>query len=229
MGRKIQLTGLRFGRLLVTKQAGTKKNRPLWECLCDCGKVVFHAAGELRNGHSASCGCLSAELTKTRGIKHGNAARSGCTPEYDAWMNMKARCYDIDGKQYQNYGGRGIIVCDRWLESFANFLEDMGQRPSNKHSLDRFPDINGSYFKENCRWATREEQDLGKTSNKWLEYNGEKLLISHWAKRLKCSPVSILYYERRNKSMDWIVNHFKTRNNRHTHKSDNLIIPEENQ
>jgi len=216
MGAKRELSGIRFGRLLVIKQAGRKNNGPLWECLCDCGKTVFQGVGALGSGHAQSCGCLNAELVKTRGIKHGNAARSGCTPEYNAWMNMKSRCYDIDGLQYQNYGGRGIIVCPRWLESFANFLEDMGPRPSNKHSLDRFPDIDGDYLKENCRWATRPEQDMGKTSNRWIEHGEERMIVSRWAERLGCTPISIKYYEDRGKSMDWIVNHFKTRNNRHT-------------
>jgi len=152
----IDETGKRYGRLLVVGFQNGK-----WECKCDCGKVTYVLGGNLRSGRQKSCGCLDYE----RKVKHGNTSGSKETPEYRAWKNMKKRCYNTKDKYYQDYGGRGIKVCDRWLHSFENFLEDMGKRPSPKHSLDRI-DYNGDYSPENCRWVTASEQIINQRLRK---------------------------------------------------------------
>lgn len=95
----------------------------------------------------------------------GISGAVGRTPEYRAWINMKSRCYYEAGPHFAYHGGRGIRVCDRWLSSFAAFYEDMGPRPSAKHSLDRFPDNDGNYEPGNCRWATTHEQQANTRKN----------------------------------------------------------------
>jgi hypothetical protein len=106
------------------------------------------------------------------------------TVEYQAWSNMRARCLHSSNPGYVNYGARGIKVCDRWAESFDNFLEDMGPRPSSDHSLDRYPDNDGDYEPGNCRWATREEQMNNMRTNRSFEVGDEKLTISQGSKKL---------------------------------------------
>lgn len=112
-----------------------------------------------------------------RNRKHG-LSRS---PEHCAWIRMKGRCYNPKNHGYKWYGGRGIKVCDRWINSFEAFLADMGPRPSKKHSLDRFPDVNGNYEPKNCRWATSREQQMNKRNNRRIECDGETKTISEWA------------------------------------------------
>jgi hypothetical protein len=95
---------------------------------------------------------------------------------------MRERCADENNAGYEDYGGRGIAVCPRWLDSFENFLEDMGERPDGK-TLDRYPDVNGNYDPKNCRWATAEEQANNRNSTRWLSFNGETLSLTQWARR----------------------------------------------
>lgn len=158
------LCGRRFGRLIVLKRAGCdRQNKTMWECQCDCGKVVRIRGYILRRRGVKSCGCLQKEWITRRAIehpirlRHGHALSTGISPEYHSWASMKVRCYRRNHKAFKNYGGRGIKVCERWLNSFENFLADMGPRPTGK-SLDRFPNNDGNYEPGNCRWATRSEQ-----------------------------------------------------------------------
>jgi hypothetical protein len=109
------------------------------------------------------------ELQTTHGLSN--------TPEYNSWHSMKQRCINPDNKDYDNYGGRGIKVCDRWLNSFENFLIDMGPKPSENHSLDRYPDTNGHYEFNNCRWATSIEQCNNRRNNVFFNYKGKKYTV----------------------------------------------------
>lgn len=120
-------------------------------------------------------------------LRHG---RTG-TGEHNSWSGMKARCYNQNNRQYNLYGGRGIRVCERWLTSFENFFEDMGLKPTLKHSLDRYPDRDGNYEPGNCRWATSYEQAQNLKSTKLLNYNGKVQSQAAWARELGIHPVTL--------------------------------------
>jgi len=119
---------------------------------------------------------------RTHGLKYLSLNPLKIRPEYYVWMTMKSRCLTVTHAQYKNYGGRGITVCNEWL-SFEFFFKDMEQRPSSLHSLDRIENDKG-YFKTNCRWALKEVQDNNKRTNVFIEFKGEKMTISQWAKKI---------------------------------------------
>ena len=146
-----------------------------WLCRCECGaEKVFRSGDLLRHKSSPSCGCLSKKRSAEVNTKHGHASRrhrSGMSREYAAWNAMLSRCYRPNSNGYQNYGGRGIIVCERWKGSFSDFLSDMGPRPSDRHSLDRINN-NGNYEPGNCRWSTKVEQGMNRRTNHIVTLNG---------------------------------------------------------
>lgn len=176
------LTGLKFNRFLVIKEAGRKNGKNYWTCLCDCGIQKDFLAANITTGKSKSCGCIVREVVSAIRLTHGLIK----TPEYSAWRNAKNRCYNQKYKLFHCYGGRGIIMCDRWLgdSGFTNFLLDMGNKPSPKHTLDRYPNQNGNYEPTNCRWATYKEQQNNRRNNKLIEHNGEIISQAAWAERL---------------------------------------------
>lgn len=143
-----------------------------------CGNQFEVGLSRIGLGYTKSCGCIA---NKGR-IIHGGATKLGRTTEYKTWCDMRRRCFDKKYEQYMDYGGRGIIVCERWLgkQGFINFLSDMGKKPSLKHSIERINN-NGNYEPANCKWATKKEQGRNRRNNRYLEYNGERKLISDWA------------------------------------------------
>lgn len=163
MAKKMDLTGQTFGRLTVIKEvephiqpSGEKKIK--WFCECSCGKETLVTTGSLRSGDTKSCGCLREE-NANRGHNMSKSA------EHNTWISIKTRCYNRNSKDYIDYGGRGIKVCDRWLESFENFLEDMGSRPSDDHSIERV-NISGDYSPKNCIWIENKKQARNKRKRK---------------------------------------------------------------
>ena len=174
----IDLTGKRFGRWLVLSRAPNRRGHAYWNCQCDCGteKVVW--GNSLRRGESLSCGCLKRDMARERNISHG---QTGC-PTYNSWQNMKIRCYNKNRPKNVNYHDKEIIVCDRWLNSFPNFLADMGERPEGT-SIERINN-DGNYEPTNCKWATRKEQGRNRYNNRMITYQGEKKCLAEWAEEL---------------------------------------------
>ena len=179
MGKFIDLTGQVFGRLTVISRVENPKNTSAqWNCLCICGKKTKVASGQLNNGDTKSCGCLYAETRKTNNLKHGMSD----TLEYKIWKDMKQRCYSKT-QMAKHYRDRGIKICDRWLESFENFYADMGPRPTTEYSIDRI-DNDGDYCPENCRWATKTEQNNNTRKNVRLTLHNETKTIAEWSRIL---------------------------------------------
>lgn len=172
--RFIDKTGKRFGLWTVVSYAGKRRHDHIWFCRCACGTERSVRGGLLAQGGSKSCGCRKPSAISKARTSHGcsNAGRKRrATPEYNAWCRMKDRCYNPKAERFEHYGGRGIKVCARWLNSFEDFLKDMGPRPSPKHSLDR-RDVHGDYEKVNCRWATAREQSRNKARTIYVERAG---------------------------------------------------------
>ncbi len=172
--------GNKFGRLLVVSVQKIN-GRSRFECACDCGATKVIDAQNVKRGISKSCGCENRELASKRLATHGFATgiRNGKRPRvYRTWKSMRQRCENPNDSGYENYGGRGISVCERW-KSFESFLEDMGHPPTQKHTLDR-KDVNGNYCKLNCQWATYKAQGNNKRNNRILTLDGVSRTMSQW-------------------------------------------------
>jgi hypothetical protein len=162
MSVPIDLVGQRFGRLVVHRKHIRRAvdGGLMWICLCDCNTSTVVYTGHLRSGHTKSCGCFRDEKASEINKTHGLAK----TPEYKIWRVMLQRCFDKRCDEYDNYGGRGITVCDSWKNSFESFYQDMKPRPTPEHTLDR-RENGGNYELSNCHWATLEEQHNNKRTN----------------------------------------------------------------
>jgi len=171
--RFIDLTGKTFGRWTVLFYLGKTKNMTMWQCRCACGTERFISVSNLRSGMSRSCGCLKSEMISQRSRTHG----MGQTVEYSAWIGLRDRCNNPKNSKWIGYGGRGIKVCERWQTSFENFYEDMGPRPSRRHSVGR-RDNDGDYDPHNCSWETPEEQRVNTRRNVHVEWNGQRMILA---------------------------------------------------
>lgn len=173
------LNGQRFGRLVAIGYADKNyRGQSQWLCKCDCGALVIISASNLReNGGTKSCGCLHRDRTIEASTTHGEAPRKRQTPEYATYCMAKTRCISITNPAYDRYGGRGI---EFRFNSFDEFLQEMGRKPTPKHSIDRI-DVNGHYEKGNVRWATPQEQCRNTRRNHYITaFNQTKLLVE-WA------------------------------------------------
>lgn len=196
--RRQDLTGMKFNHwtVLRTAPSGTSGDTK-WMCVCICGdeKAVFTKA--LQRGMSKSCGCQS-------GREFHNGSN---TAEYATWRRIIQRCTNPNNEDWHLYGGRGIIVDPRW-STFAAFLSDMGGRPSPQHSIDRYPDQDGPYSPDNCRWATAQMQARNMRANRMIEYNEETMCLSAWADRTGLSRNCI---EKRIDVLGWSIEDALTR------------------
>lgn len=188
MPKKIDITGKRYGKLLVIKESDKRVGASgvFWECLCDCGNTVIKATGRLNSGNTKSCGCLSKET------QFQNKHNMCFSTEYRSWQSMKQRV--LNPKSHENPKKRryaNIQIDPRWIESFEAFYEDMGKAPSEKHTIDRVDNEKG-YFSDNCRWATAAEQNRNYSLNKMITYNNKTMCVMDWSKELGF-PHYILY------------------------------------
>ena len=185
---KNDLTGKRFGKLTVVRYLGRKGHGSFWECKCDCGNVVNCYYGNLVKGSSTSCGCMRSTYAKAFRNCHGES--TGIL--YSRWAGMKNRCYNPNAKEYENYGGRGIKVCDEWLTywPFREWAYENGY--SEELTLDRI-DVNKGYSPENCRWISWEEQAGNKRTSMFIEYNGIKKTAAEWGRELGIGKDTITY------------------------------------
>lgn len=178
------LTGKPFHFLTVRVRV---ENRPehhgqsSWECECACGKVVVVASASLRKGRTKSCGCKKLELNRVASTKHGRAAvgHPGRL-EYRIWSEMKQRCENPKSNRYYTHGARGITVCDRWKDSFENFIADMGERSEKGLSLER-RENDGNYEPSNCFWATKKQQARNKRNNRMVVVGEESRCAAEWS------------------------------------------------
>ena len=178
------MTGQKFGRwTLIERHESSTPKGIRYLCECECGNERVVGACELRRGKSKSCGCLREELK----VKHGGFG----TGEWNTWMSMKQRCYNTKDNAYKNYGGRGILMCNRWLESFSDFVNDMGKRPDN-HSIERVDNDKG-YSPDNCVWATRKQQSRNTRASHFITVNGETKVLQDWANDLGTKHTAILH------------------------------------
>ena len=177
------LIGKKFGRLLVISR-NQRTNNTFWDCVCDCGNLAVITAGNLKNGHTQSCGCLNSEMSRARVLSHG---KCGST-EYSTWRQMISRCTVKTNHAFKDYGGRGISVCKEWM-SFHAFYADMGDKPHGT-SIDRI-DNNKGYSPDNCRWADKFQQARNTRANVFITHEGVTKCVSEWAAIIGCSSSTI--------------------------------------
>lgn len=176
-GKVKNLSGKKFGMLTAIRIVGADKHfRKIWLCKCKCGGEAEIMVGNLTSGNSESCGCQKNRIK--HGLRHKRA--------YRIWAHMLSRCR----KKLKNYGGRGISVCSRW-RNFELFYKDMGDPPTAKHSIDRFPNNNGNYEPGNCRWATAAEQNKNKRTTVLLTHDGVTMCLIDWAREIGISQTAL--------------------------------------
>lgn len=175
----MNLTGRQFERLQVIEEVERRGRTRRWRCRCACGNERIVQQGNLVSGHTLSCGCLGQEHATAAKVRHGHAGWKKQSPEYRVWTGIMSRCRNPNEPAYPNYGGRGISICARWHD-FRNFLADMGLRPSPHHSIDRI-DNDGPYAPDNCRWATRIEQNRNTRASRIITWNGQARHLKAWA------------------------------------------------
>ena len=181
--------GARFGCWTVTGPAENgSKGQSQWSVRCDCGTERTRITSVIRYGYSKSCGCQIGELVAARNTKHGHAAGGTRSRGYTAWRNMIERCRNPNSQNFHRYGGRGVLVCDRWL-NFSNFLADMGE-PAPGLTLDR-KDNGLVYGPGFCRWASRAEQYRNRSTNVWIDTCRGRMIIEDIASAAGLCPSSM--------------------------------------
>lgn len=184
------MTGKVSGFLTVIRRAGSRsrangKPYATWLCRCTCGKEVEVIGQHLRTGRRKACAQGHFWASTTR-----KALAGKYRPEYRSWRSMRKRCSEKDRHNYKHYGGRGITICDRWKDSFENFLADLGPKPTPEHTLER-NDVNGNYEPANCRWATRIEQYRNMQRSVYVEYEGKRMLMFELVASLGLSRAAV--------------------------------------
>lgn len=175
---RLDLTGNRFGRLVATKYIGKRKNETMWELLCDCGNTTKASVSNLRSGQVKSCGCTKGQRRAQQLLRHGETG----TRLYRIWSGMKRRCDLPTVKCYDDYGGRGIRVCEEWADSYEAFRDwSLANGYRDDLTIDRWPDTNGNYEPDNCRWGTAKEQARNRRTSRLLTVNGFTKTLAEWS------------------------------------------------
>lgn len=202
MNRKSKIkSGDKFNRLTVIEFKGMNGNHQrMWLCNCECGNQTTVRATNIFNGAVKSCGCINNEIRIKRLYKHGKSR----TSEYWIWASIKTRTNNITDCNYYKYGAIGIKMCERWFNSFENFIEDMGERPSKKHTIDRINN-NGNYEPSNCRWATWEQQSTNKRTTRFFIIEGKQYVLRDVCTLLNI-PHSTLRNQLKTKTIEQIIN-----------------------
>ena len=186
MSKLIDLTGMKFGRLTVIDRAkdGTRANGSTyvrWICRCDCGKELIVCGGNLRRGYSKSCGCYQKEQLAKIETKHGQAIHGKRSRLYICWRGIKLRCNNPNNPSYKDYGGRGISMCNEWMNDFQAFNNwAISHGYADNLTIDRI-DVNGNYEPSNCHWVTMKEQQNNRRNNHLITHNGETHTMMQWS------------------------------------------------
>lgn len=185
MGKRIDITGMRFGRLTPEYCVGQGRDkRAMWKCKCECGNSIIVSGKALRNGNTKSCGCLNRDKSTERIVSFNTRHGQANTRLYRIWGLMKLRCNNPNTINYNDYGGRGIKVCDEWANDFEVFYEwAMAHGYDDALTIDRI-DFNGNYSPDNCRWATNKQQQNNRRSNKVVSFDDKQMTISEWSDAL---------------------------------------------
>jgi hypothetical protein len=181
------ITGLVFGKLRVISQVGATNRQMFWLCECGCGTICTVRGGNLKNGHTTTCGCYGRHSRETHGHTKGGKVSS----TYGIWATMIWRCHNPNSQSFYLYGQRGVTVCERWRSSFSNFLADMGERPKGLE-LDRI-DNNGHYEPNNCHWVPRHENMMNRRNTAVLTVGNETHSVYEWSKKLGFSTGVLRY------------------------------------
>lgn len=217
MGKALKIEiGQIFDKLMVMGMESQRKGHRMCKCQCVCGKFTIIRVSALLNGNTCSCGCLIEELrskmVKSRAIPGVKDNNGSITVEYNTWRKIKGRCNNPKDAKFKDYGGRGIKVSAQWLNSFPQFLKDMGKRPADCNSIDRI-DVNGNYEPNNCRWANPKTQSSNRRVNIYFELSGERITQAELARRLGINPKSVEYFRKRGKNAEEIIQIYQ--NKRH--------------
>ena len=180
MDNKFNLKGKSFGRLTIIENDRMDKGVRWARCLCECGKETYVRVSDLRSGNTRSCGCLYKDTRKTSHFSHGMRH----TRLYSIWTNMKTRCYNPKVSGFENYGGRGIAICNDWKDDFVNFYDwAMATGYNDNLTIERV-DVNGNYEPKNCMWIEACEQSKNRRSNIYIELNGKVNTLKGWCNEL---------------------------------------------
>lgn len=199
---KHNLTGQRFGRLVVIQRAENEQGSngarcTYWKCICDCGKNATVSASHLQTGHTQSCGCAHQEQMdawKTVKLSHGRSKNGKIEKSYQTWMQIKRRCYNQNDVDYKWYGKKGIDLWNEWLNdagAFCNYVELLDGYNDSKTTIDRI-DVSKGYIPGNLRWISLGEQQRNKTNNVLITYNGETRCAQEWADMVGMSRSGII-------------------------------------
>ena len=208
MSRKIDITGNRYGRLVVLREDGKTEHGDLrWLCKCDCGKTKTITGSKLKSGWTKSCGCLQKEKISKRMIKHGLSN----SRLYGIWENMKERCYRPSNNRYYRYGGRGIKICDEWLDfnNFAEWADKSGYKEGL--SIERI-DVDGDYEPKNCCWIPLKKQTQNRSNTVWIDYQDKRVCMSEFAREMGVSINVIKNRIRHGLSGDDMAKEFRNAN-----------------